>query len=57
MPKWIKWEDFIKQEEEAQERACIECASSNGHTLEMALGCEDGDGNLNCQGCPWGEKL
>jgi len=52
VPDWIRWEDWIKQEEEQQERACIECAQANGYSIGESLGCEDG--HLNCKGCPWG---
>jgi hypothetical protein len=42
-------------EEEANARACYATAARNGHTVERADQCDDGD--VECPDCPFRRKL
>ena len=44
-------EAYIQGEEAANEAQCFGTAIKNGHTIEEAEVCDDGD--VGCPDCPW----
>ena len=42
---------FFGDVEDQATRACFECAIRNGHTVEEAENCDDG--NIGCPNCPF----
>lgn len=48
----MDYEHLIAQHEAANTNACRECAVKNGHTIDEADNCDDG--NVGCPDCPWG---
>lgn len=49
----MEFEQWEILHEQINVNACRACAVKNGHTIDEADNCEDGE--LNCNGCPWGE--
>lgn len=47
-------EDPIGDQDDANERACIEEAARNNYSIEQANNCDEG--NLNCKNCPFKSK-